>query len=729
MTRQIIPLGQTASDGVDDQQIRIAGSRMNANFAELYGNAYGSGISLNNAGVFTDGVTPSAALLETAIEAARLGGYTLIAKPTDAIFMERGITINENAFVNFNGAKLDFSSLTNSTGFAVTIQGNGGKKGNISGLNIVGPTTGSLDGVVFTGTSSLNLAYQVYSDMQVTNFRDGVCFGGYVFLVQFNNPKIIKQHRYGWNFSFGATAGENIRIVGGETSNVRSGDGFFSGVAIYSGTNSGSAVQFIGHSTDYSDSLIKMVAGCITYTDGHLEADGANPYGLLDATSGTPHLSIQNTYMYQPGDLINPGGNPEALGGRPSMFTLTGGWAELIIDSVTWVYDDTTNGNYNTVLVTRTDSNLQKVHVSKLSFGRGRGSMTNVGASLGLGSPLIGQGNFTNGLSPWTVDTEVNCLGNSAFYGAVAGSPGTLPSYMAISGTGGGLTIAVSAIDYSGDVPKLRLRFYGTSDGTQPFLYLDQRVNACPTKQYDAWDLVIGAKLYAIVGTQLGFVLGTSERNSSDSSIQGYSNTYTLQTWRQSFKYSHTIAQSAAAYVRPYIALATPTSGTAIDMTIELDAPEFVIQNSPVTQKSAAMTTNPPATPVSPNGRIGISPTAGPSGGSALHMWGNGTSDFGPIYLSLAARTGDWVYVRGLVKFANYVSGGAGLKVEQLDNNGNVLYFSAISGAYLTSGSTTYSQHSDTMYVRDGVAAIRVRPWLAALNGEAYFANIEATII
>jgi hypothetical protein len=165
---------------------------------------------------------------------------------------------------------------------------------------------------------------------------------------------------------------------------------------------------------------------------------------------------------------------------------------------------------------------------------------------------------------------RTNSIRNSTMVGAVAGSPGTLPTNWNQSG-GGGLTTTISLGTENG-LQYADIRYSGTA--TQSFLELRfEANNGISASNGQTW--AFSPYIKAISGTIPTSQLVMIERNIASGFIAqggvGFSATSTLQR----FTFTRTLSGGATvAFVQPLI-LFTLTIGATYDFTIRIAAPQM----------------------------------------------------------------------------------------------------------------------------------------------------------
>jgi hypothetical protein len=166
---------------------------------------------------------------------------------------------------------------------------------------------------------------------------------------------------------------------------------------------------------------------------------------------------------------------------------------------------------------------------------------------------------------------RTNSIRNSTMVGAVAGSPGTIPTNWKVL-AGSGLTRTVVGIGTENGLSYIDLRYSGTASGTSELLGFEQDTQIAASNG-QSWSLSSYVKI--ISGTANSFSLNWSERDSSAGFLVGAAVTISPTSTLQRFTLSGTLTGGATvAAVQPFIR-AVVTIGTAYDFTIRIAAPQM----------------------------------------------------------------------------------------------------------------------------------------------------------
>lgn len=174
-------------------------------------------------------------------------------------------------------------------------------------------------------------------------------------------------------------------------------------------------------------------------------------------------------------------------------------------------------------------------------------------------------------------EQRTNSIRNPRCEGAVAGTPGTLPSYWANNSQGNGLSQQVVGSGTEDGIPYVDVRYFGTPTVGGMSIAIEQ-AGAVAALNGQTW--TASAYMRGIAGdfalVQAG--LGWQELNSTPGFLASHSggavllaNT-ALSSQRRVFTFTNN--QSTCAYLYPYYA-AYFTSGVAIDFTLRIGLPQL----------------------------------------------------------------------------------------------------------------------------------------------------------
>jgi len=176
-------------------------------------------------------------------------------------------------------------------------------------------------------------------------------------------------------------------------------------------------------------------------------------------------------------------------------------------------------------------------------------------------------------------EQRTNSIRNNTMQGAVAGTPGTLPTNWTIGGVTTGLTISVVGTGTESGITYIDIRFNGTAGAAlNPNILFDTSTGiAAANGQTWAWSSYV-----SLVGGSLTNVTGIIAVQSMFSSVPTLLGTLSgspfvptgaaLNTQRQTFV--GTLNQATTAFVRPQLQFSV-ANGAAIDITLRIGMPQL----------------------------------------------------------------------------------------------------------------------------------------------------------
>ncbi len=167
---------------------------------------------------------------------------------------------------------------------------------------------------------------------------------------------------------------------------------------------------------------------------------------------------------------------------------------------------------------------------------------------------------------------RTNSIRNSSMVGAVAGSPGTMPSNWA-SAVLSGLTQTIVGTGIEKGLPYIDLRFNGTATGTTIRIATDG-TTAISASNGQTWTHSFYAKLIEAPAAPNNYNLYTQQLAAGGTNLGQFQTafvpTLTLQRYTQTF----TTDQATIANIRPYF-WAELTNGATYDFTIRIAQPQM----------------------------------------------------------------------------------------------------------------------------------------------------------
>jgi hypothetical protein len=176
-------------------------------------------------------------------------------------------------------------------------------------------------------------------------------------------------------------------------------------------------------------------------------------------------------------------------------------------------------------------------------------------------------------------EQRTNSIRNNTMVGAVAGTPGTVPTNWALGGISGGLATQVVGTGTENGIAYIDIRIFGTnSSGSSVFpgVFFDTTTGIAGTTS-QVWSSSVYLSLVA--GTGVNFDLAVHEADSGGVFLRsttlagtgGVPTTGALNTRRRAG--SVTLGASTA-FVRPLIAT-TVTNGASVDFTLRIGLPQL----------------------------------------------------------------------------------------------------------------------------------------------------------
>lgn len=173
-------------------------------------------------------------------------------------------------------------------------------------------------------------------------------------------------------------------------------------------------------------------------------------------------------------------------------------------------------------------------------------------------------------------ESRTNSIRNNTMQGAVAGTPGTLPTNWS-SGLAG-LTQEVVGTGTENGITYLDVRLSGTTTGTQVIVRFDNATGIAAangqTWTLSTWLRVVGGSTTNISGPNL--YLSNNLFTSGGVYITDIGgNVGTFGTTQQRYSFTGTISSATAAFIRPYLYFLAPSAGVAIDVTLRIGLPQL----------------------------------------------------------------------------------------------------------------------------------------------------------
>lgn len=208
-----------------------------------------------------------------------------------------------------------------------------------------------------------------------------------------------------------------------------------------------------------------------------------------------------------------------------------------------------------------------------------------------------------------TVPTRTNSIRNNSMVGAVAGTPGTLPTNWATSSTG--LTRSIVGTGTENGIPYIDIRFAGTTGATFGSINLDTSTGITAANGQN-WTM---SSTLSLVGGSLTNVTGPKHEVGQNDSGGAFLSNLTgsvLAITASPTRFSTTFSTNNAstAFVQPRVTFSW-TSGVAVDFTIRVAAPQLEGTNvsfasPPILTTSASATVNGNQQVIDLTGKLGV---------------------------------------------------------------------------------------------------------------------------
>jgi hypothetical protein len=170
---------------------------------------------------------------------------------------------------------------------------------------------------------------------------------------------------------------------------------------------------------------------------------------------------------------------------------------------------------------------------------------------------------------------STNHIANPRASGAVAGSPGTVPTGWTVTGSASGITRTIAAVGTDDGIPYVDIRLVGTASATQVFQIFFVSATSVVAAVGETWTCAVYAKVAAgaVTGTTYSVNLLEAGGSSTPSTSQTFTPT-TADLYTQRISVTRTVTVANTAYIRGRI-LVTVTNGATIDVTIRVGAPQM----------------------------------------------------------------------------------------------------------------------------------------------------------
>jgi hypothetical protein len=170
---------------------------------------------------------------------------------------------------------------------------------------------------------------------------------------------------------------------------------------------------------------------------------------------------------------------------------------------------------------------------------------------------------------------STNHIANPRAEGAVAGSPGTVPTGWTVTGSVSGITRTIAGVGTDDGIPYVDVRLVGTASAGVIFQIIFVSATSVAAAVGETWTCAVYAKVAAgaVTGTTYSVNLLEAGGSSTPSTSQTFTPT-TADLYTQRISVSRTVTVANTAYIRGRI-LVTVTNGATIDVTLRVGAPQM----------------------------------------------------------------------------------------------------------------------------------------------------------
>ena len=261
-----------------------------------------------------------------------------------------------------------------------------------------------------------------------------------------------------------------------------------------------------------------------------------------------------------------------------------------------------------TATATATASAAMQIRIMNGGFayiGTGTGTILIYGAQLETGStatPYVptttaaATSNTTDSLGLLVEEARTNSIRNNTMVGAVAGTPGTIPTNWTGSGTTSGITREIVGTGIENGINYIDYRIAGTTTGALFFGVSPEVSNSVAATNGQTWTFSSYARL--IAGSLAGFtsinfyIVFNSSIGAGLQFVTGGITPTSAALNTQRFTRTGTASNALIAFVQPSIQFEAPT-GTSIDITIRIGLPQLeqgAFATSPIPTTTATVT-------------------------------------------------------------------------------------------------------------------------------------------
>jgi len=200
-------------------------------------------------------------------------------------------------------------------------------------------------------------------------------------------------------------------------------------------------------------------------------------------------------------------------------------------------------------------------------------------------------------------ESRTNSIRNSTGVGAIAGTPGTLPTnWVGTGGVANGLTRQIVGVGVESGTTYVDIRYSGTTTAASFHSISEETIGAVAASSGQTWTHSAYISLVGGSTTNINaFDIGVNEYSSAPAYLTGFSVNIAISSGAlltKRYLVTRTLTNASTASIHPFFAF-TYSSGVAIDITLRIGLPQLeqgygassVIPNSPTfTSRASAAT-------------------------------------------------------------------------------------------------------------------------------------------
>jgi len=175
-------------------------------------------------------------------------------------------------------------------------------------------------------------------------------------------------------------------------------------------------------------------------------------------------------------------------------------------------------------------------------------------------------------------ESRTNSIRNNTMVGAVAGTPGTLPTNWVAAATSNGLSLRIVGTGTESGITYVDIKYSGTTSSANLTAIYPEAANQVAALNGQTWSdtfyvSLVGGSTANITST----VVGIDENNGAGSFLAGSSTVFVPSTGALPGKrvaHTRTLTNASTAFVRPYVYF-TYNNDAAIDITLRIGLPQL----------------------------------------------------------------------------------------------------------------------------------------------------------